>query len=370
MDALNSIQKLIADSIGLQTSDNLERILRRRLIETHTSDLDGYYRLLQSSPHELEQLVAALVVPETWFFRDRAAFDLLIQKARGKSKSMRFLSVACSTGEEPYSIAMALLQASIPPHKILIDAIDISKSALQKAEKGLYTSHSFRGRAGEERERFFEKVSEGFQLKKEVLKLVHFSYDNICSLKGAVVKFLYDAIFFRNLLIYLHPKAQKLALQNCGRLLLPDGVLIVAPAEAAIVARHGFQPKQIGRAFVLSRQVTKRETIGSLPAQHKINISASGLATAKELANKGELKEAEAVCRSYLATHHMDAEGHFLLGAIRHARGDEQEAEECFNKTVYLEPQHEDALMYLALLAEKRGDKEQASQLRKRLKRI
>lgn len=324
----------------------------------------------------MQELIECLIVPETWFFRDRAAFDLLVQIVR-KAKSVRLFSVACATGEEPYSMAMALLAALIPPEKIRIDAIDISKNALLKAEKGLYGSHSFRGRGGEERERFFDKVKEGYQIKKEVRKLVHFSYDNICRLHDADGKTLYDVIFFRNLLIYLHPAAQKQALQNCGKLLLPDGVLIVTPAEAAIVARHGYQLKQMGRAFVLKKHEAKKETkhvaakIALFPKPECAvkNVTAEGLEGAREMADSGRFKEAEALCRAYLANESMNAEAHFLLGAIRHAQGDEKEAEECFKKTVYLKPQHDEALVYLVLLAEKRGDKAQADQYRRRIKK-
>ncbi len=372
--AKRQIRTLVADTIGLKTEeispDVWERVLRERIALSGAADMRAYYQLLLVSPDELQEVVERLIVPETWFFRDKAAFEQMVRDLhKPKRRFTRLLSIPCATGEEPYSMAMALLTNAISPETFRIDAIDISKMALVKAEKGFYSSHSFRGGHLDFRTRYFDEEKGGFQLKKEVRKLVHFSYGNIYHPSFAEGKTPYDLIFCRNLLIYLHPEAQKRALVACGKLLTAEGRLYVAPAEASIAKKHGFEVEHAGRAFLL-KKAEKKSVVPPVVkyAEAPLEPETLGLSEAKARADRGEFVEAESLCRHYLEVQIMDPEGYFLLGAIRHARGDEKEAESAFLKTVYLEPQHQEALTYLALLAEKRGETARANQFRRRIK--
>ena len=100
---------------------------------------------------ELQELIDTVAVPETWFFRDRGAFIALARIAldamvrRGPTDVLRILSVPCSTGEEPYSIAMSLLDAGLSPQRFQVEAIDISHRAIERARAGVYRRNSFRG---------------------------------------------------------------------------------------------------------------------------------------------------------------------------------------------------------------------------------
>ncbi len=102
----------------------------------------AYWERVRGSRAELQALIEAVVVPETWFFRDREAFAALARLAREEwlpsapqTGCCRLLSLPCSTGEEPYSMAMALLDAGVPADRFRIDAVDISAAALAQAER-------------------------------------------------------------------------------------------------------------------------------------------------------------------------------------------------------------------------------------------
>lgn len=376
------IQHFIADTLGIKpdslSEEVWERILRERMEASGATSLAIYYSLLLSKEDELQKLVEGITVQEGWFFRDRAAFDLLIAKAKEKHHSLRLLSMACSTGEEPYSIAMSLMAAHFP-FRFQIDAVDVNCSALSFAQKGLYSNHAFRGRSLQGIEHFFDKAEGLYLIKKEVREHVVFSYGNICHPNFADGKPLYDFIFLRNVLIYLTPQAQKRILQHCAKLLAIDGVLIGTPAEATLVEQQGFKLLEKGRSFVLRKPEVIKEAKKEIkrkaaPVKEEIDLpekeTEPSLLKAEELADRGKFSEAEALCREWLEKMTMDAKAHFLLGVIRHAQGDEKEAEASFLKTLYLEPLHEEALTYLALLAEKRGDAVSAKRYRMRLKKV
>ena len=138
---------LSASSIGAPT---IERAVRARLRACNLERPDDYWDRIRRSPDELQELVEAVVVPETWFFRDPQAFTAMVHVAREwlsahPSGTLRLLSLPCSTGEEPYTMAMALIDGGMPVKRFRIDAIDISCHALAKAERGIYGNNSFRG---------------------------------------------------------------------------------------------------------------------------------------------------------------------------------------------------------------------------------
>jgi chemotaxis protein methyltransferase WspC len=281
---------LLRDQIGLNP-DSVGRGTIERAISRHRStepsvaaatDWTAYLAQVTSDPRVFESLVEQVVVPETWFFRDRYPFEWLqtyamehwlpeVATQGGSRRSLRVLSAPCASGEEPYSIAMTLLLAGFPEALLTVDAIDICHHALDRARQGLYSKHSFRGmggqplltdgspteptgrlenpaptdRAGSLRElvqacrQYFHLTDRGWQLDRRVAKLVNFQHANLLTWPGSGQ--LYDVIFCRNLLIYLEPEARQQALDLLSRLLRPGGVLLVGAAEAAHVPLDRFE---------------------------------------------------------------------------------------------------------------------------------
>ncbi|MBD5656911.1 MAG: methyltransferase, partial [Candidatus Eremiobacteraeota bacterium] len=147
-DRLKQTMGLDVAAIGRST---IEHAVRRRMAARSLEDVGAYERCLHSSERELQALIEAAVVPETWFFRDAEAFAEMARAVEVFSLrvdpgvTIRLLSLPCSTGEEPYSMAMTLLQSGFSVSRFRIDAIDISEQVLVRAEAAVYGKNSFRG---------------------------------------------------------------------------------------------------------------------------------------------------------------------------------------------------------------------------------
>ncbi len=158
----------------------IERALRQRAASAKCPDSDAYWQLLVTSPQEQQALIEAVIVPETWFFRYPESFATLGRLARERittldgARPLRILSLPCSTGEEPYSIAMALIDAGIGVRQFKVDAIDISPVSIARAKHGVYGKNSFRGSDLSFRERFFTPVGESFEISDLVRGCIDF----------------------------------------------------------------------------------------------------------------------------------------------------------------------------------------------------
>ena len=147
MSGIHNIQTLLRDWIGLDASTvgtaAIERAMRERMQATGTTDAAAYVRLVREDTSQRDLLVEEVVVAESWFFRDRQVFDFLADFAVTRAAlpgrgPVRILCAPAAAGEEPYSVAMALLQVGLTADQFEIDAIDISRRALARAAAGRY----------------------------------------------------------------------------------------------------------------------------------------------------------------------------------------------------------------------------------------
>src|SRR4249919_2922139 len=181
---------LLREAIGLDASSlgpsAIARAVAARQAACRLDDVHGYWLRVRSSPTELQELIEAVVVPETWCFRDSAAFAALASMARAElvgnpaHGELRLLSLPCSSGEEPFSMAIALLDAGLPANRFRIDAIDISERALALGRRAQYGVNSFRGHELAFRERHFSPAGAGrWQLAEEARGRVRFQQGNL-----------------------------------------------------------------------------------------------------------------------------------------------------------------------------------------------
>lgn len=419
--AQQSIEAILRQKLGLDTnsvgSRLIERAVQQRQQACGLRDRAAYLERLQASPQELDQIVEAVVIPETWFFRDRGPFDYLRQFAQqlhpsGVRQPLRLLSVPCSTGEEPYSMAITLLEAGLSTAQFHIDAVDISQRALAKARCGLYRKKSFRG-AALNSEPYFQRMPDGYQVEPMVRKSICWIHGNILEPDFLAGK-LYDVIFCRNLLIYLDNAARLQVIASLDAALKPQGLLFLGAVETPQITNRCFKPVPAAMAFAFQKQsplittpvaattrkpVTRRATLpppqtatatdlrlsSTLPsasANQAVNAQASAvkperdksapslLETAKRFADRGELTSAAQLCQSYLRVHPTQASAHLLMGEIYQALNQLRSAEQCLQKAVYLAPDSYEALIHLALLKDQQGDHAEADRLKRRARRL
>ncbi|PXF29294.1 hypothetical protein WH50_21620 [Pokkaliibacter plantistimulans] len=251
------------DSIGASV---VEGILRYRQQQAGQADPEAYWQLLQRSAEEVKALVDALLVPETWFFRYGESFTALtrlVWQRLGKQprRPLRILSLPCSSGEEPYSIVMALLDAGIAAECFQVEAMDISEIQLQRAKLGLYSRNSFRGQHLSFRQRYFSETAAGYQLQPQVLAQVSFRQGNIIDSAATMSSDRYDIIFCRNLLIYFDRATQEQVLSRLMATLSEDGLLFSGPAETTVVMAMGLKPLGMPLAFVFARNQAELQAV-------------------------------------------------------------------------------------------------------------
>ena len=396
---------LDAASIGLPA---VERAVQERMVATRCPDEDVYLEKLRASTEEVQALIEAVVVPETWFFRDREAFTALTGTVYGEwarthfDGVMRILSLPCSTGEEPYTMAMALLDAGVPAGRFRVDAVDISERALALAQAATYGKNSFRGEDLGYRERYFDEAGlRQWKLRPEVTRQVRFQQGNLFAPDFLPGTGVYDVIFCRNVLIYFDRPMQDRAVAVLQRLLTPKGFLFVGPSETGLLLSHAFDPARLPLAFAFRKGgVVPREpatpppvavarparvappppVVKPLPFQDVkpavakpavvADVGAvAALDAVAALADQGHFVEAAQQCEAHLKAHGPSARAYYLLGLVRDAAGTHAAAIEFYRKALYLEPKHREALLHLSYLLEKQGDVAAARVLVERARR-
>ncbi len=414
---------LSAKTVGTQT---ITRAIQTRMTLCGLNDSQAYLSYLKTTETEWDKLIEAVVVPETWFFRNQASFTFLSQYVKSQwlpqhqADKLRVLSVPCSTGEEPYSIAITLIESGLAAAQFHIDAVDINQVALSQAQQGIYTQTAFRGQTqATVLASYFDQTPTGYQIHSSLQHSVHFKKGNLLDSHFLLNVAPYDIIFCRNLLIYWEKSAKIIGISHLDRLLSDRGLLFVGHAERSYFCDYGFEQIRQAGVFACSKrsrtgpntptkpslthlpkpinQLNKtaslfKKSIGSVTSalnkpkrtqivnsthlaeyqlpKNQCNPAEELLSIAQQSADQGQLETALKLCEQYLAKQSDDIQAHFLMGIICQALGWNNKAEEHFNKTVYLKPNHADALNHLASLFEYRGNQDQARHLRQRIQRI
>ena len=261
---LKLLQTLVYQECGMFFDERrihfLQDRLQRRLRATGLDSFYNYYRLLTSrdGKAELTALLENLTVNETSFFRNKPQLDLfgkqtleevLSRKQSRRDWSLRVWSAGCSTGQEPYTIAMLIADALAysylrnplpvempspkplipPPWRVEILASDISYSVLRLGQEAVYPEAQLEPVDYSYRLRYFDKVGDRYAVKKSVKDLVHFDFHN---LKTEFLPQRNDIIFCRNVMIYFDEEMQKRLIEKFYRCLNPEGYLFVGHAES------------------------------------------------------------------------------------------------------------------------------------------
>ena len=223
----------------------LEKRLSHRLLDLNFPSFYDYYHYLKYNRHkeqELMDIMDVLTTNETYFFRESCqlkAFsdeiipELITSKTAQGNRSLRIWSAGCSTGEEPYTIAMIL--STIPQldgWNIEIIGTDISQKVLQQARRAVYGKSSFRATEESDLRRFFVQQDDGYKVNSAIRELVTFSHLNLfdndrLSMFGKV-----DIVFCRNVIIYFDMSAKKRVIESFHSALYDGGFLLLGHSES------------------------------------------------------------------------------------------------------------------------------------------
>jgi chemotaxis protein methyltransferase WspC len=372
------------NEIGLDITTIGENIFQRSLEKLlFASDWNEgqFFSAVVSKSEEYYELLGELTVSETWFMREEKALEECYDLLKKKNSRLNILSIPCSTGEEAYSILIYLIKKGIDLDRLNVYGIDINPASLELAQRGVFNEYSFR-KPSLACEGCFEDLSNNRK------KLLDRYRDKVVFVEGNLldtsleVKFpKFDAIFCRNVLIYFSENAKISALANLKQMLKKDGAILSGHSEIMLFLKNGFERKD-NCSFALQPKATEpQKSEFSLPIEYfpipkeykcpttyynpieEEGYIRRGVEGITDLANKGELEKAEAMCREFIRFHEFDHKGYYLFGLIREAQNMEAQAIEYYNKALYLNPHHYLSLVHLSLIYQANGDAKKAAQL-------
>lgn len=404
---LDPVTALLRQRIGLEPKSlgatTLARAVTARMRALGMTAPELYAARLARDAQEFQLLVGDIVVPETWFFRGGEIFAYLARRVADAVRlraPFRILSVPCSSGEEPYSLAIALAEAGVAPDAWDIEGVDLSAQHIEMARRARFGNFSFRQTPPELRRRYFRAVEGGWELDAGIRSRVCFRQGNLLSPLFLGGEEPFDLILCRNLFIYLHAEARRDALHTVVRLLAPDGLFCTGHADPLDFPNWHFTRTGPEGYFLYSRLAKSgRETRAersageaagfsvATAAPHHLatspphqSLSASGAAEpaspidflrrARQEADSGRLNDALNSCQEQLTRFGPSADLYSLMGVIHQARREKDQAVRCYRQALYLEREHPEALAHLMLLVQEQGDEAQAERLRRRLDRV
>lgn len=235
-------RSLIYDESGIHFSDSnrtiLESRLKERLKKAKLDSVVEYYSLIRRDGEELKTLLDSVTTNLTRFWRNAAHFqtftkyvipDLVEHKKKTGSKLIRLWSAGCSTGEEPYSLAMVLKELLPAGFSVEIVASDLSLKSLMIAKEGFYLETRMNGVPDEYLSKYFDKKGEGYQVKDEIKGMIKFDYHNLKNSSGFTQL---DVIFCRNVIIYFDEAAQKAVINRFWDAMNNHSFLFIGHSES------------------------------------------------------------------------------------------------------------------------------------------
>ena len=402
-EQLKKAMGLHSPTVGMVTvSSAIDK--RMRICEIDNDN--EYLMYIRTTPDEMKELTEAVIIPETWFFREHEPYKYVLEyfQEHNPAQRLSILSIPCSTGEEPYSIAMMLVDNNIHDTRYQIDAVDIADKNINKARTGLYRKNSFRSEDLRFMDRYFIKENELYAIADSIKQKVNFHCENVLSSSFSLASKQYDIIFCRNLLIYFDVETQRQMLSTLEKMLTPKGILILGHAETVQYSDHSFVPAVDSKSYVYVKKTNLDKAIQKRQKRHNDNFNDKRkhtrpiklvtrpfhnvrsdnknlkqdlpaspnkqLGIAFELANEGQLDEALDICTSYIDSNHDSSRAFYLSGVIYDTKGNSNKAYKMLRKAIYLDPDNLEALIHLSLIAEQRGDHDEAMRLKSRAQRV
>jgi two-component system CheB/CheR fusion protein len=294
---LTMIRSTFGHDLAQYKPSTIDRRIARRMALTKLEKVDDYVQLVERDADELRTLYRDMLINVTSFFRDPDVFEALrlrvlpaIAQDKGAGSSIRVWVPACSTGEEPYSIAMTIVEAlgDRSDHRIQIFATDVSEESIQFARRGLYAEHIALDVSPERLHRFFIKTNADYQVSRRIRDMVVFSTHNVA--KDAPFSRL-DLVSCRNLLIYLQPSLQKKVMRVLHYALNPHGYLVLGNSETVGDSPELFSLLDRKNRIYLPKHLTTRATVDLTPGPSASGAPLLRPPPARPLANVATLAD-------------------------------------------------------------------------------
>jgi chemotaxis protein methyltransferase WspC len=338
----------------------------------------------QNDTAVLARIVAHFTVNESWLFRNPDQFAELSRFVETRKLPLKLLSLPCARGEEPASIAITLSEAGLSPSDFSIVAGELDADALTQARSGKFPRSAFRAIGAETGpdSRWFVPQAQEFMLAPALLARIDFRQMNILD-RDLLAGELFDVIFCRNLLIYLHADARQNVLRFLRRVAAPGALIFTGTAEPKISSDEPENKllvtplppifKRALPAHPLPQLVKASEGLAN--SLQPSAISETGLLTVKlakieQSANDGDVHGACLRLEQFLLEAPTHAEAWYLHGVLASAQDDLVRAEASLARAAYLNPGHAPTLRLRAELARRSGDVFHAERLHARLKRV
>jgi chemotaxis protein methyltransferase CheR len=266
------LSHIIKDYCGLSFNDRLSTLTKKianRVIELGVS-YNEYCEYLIQHPVEWDLMIELVTINETYFYREEnqliecseVVLPMLKRKIFGRP--LRIWSAACSTGEEPYTLAMLIQESGLfPPGSVEIIATDINKKVLEKANKGWYHQGSFAFRRIPQNllSKYFTQNDSGYQINETIKRMIKFQHLNLLDKQITTQIGEVDVIFCRNVLIYFDQETTKKVINTLHKKLSPDGYLFLGHAESITDTNQGFQKTNSDKTFYYRKETDQDETI-------------------------------------------------------------------------------------------------------------
>ncbi len=269
-EVFTELRNYIYNLCGIFFADNkiylLEDRLSRRLEDKSLSSYEEYLYFLRYDPgklSELKNLYDCITTNETSFYRDMpqlTAFQsgvlpMVLQNKSPNDKVLRIWSAGCSTGEEPYTLAMMMLDAGMGDNgwKIEILASDISEQVLRSARNAVYGDYSIRNAPASALNKYFTKTPDGHQVNQEIRNMVKFMNINLFDADQVRNAMNIDVVFCRNVIIYFNDDSKRKVMGHFSDRLVDNGILVLGFSETLINITRAFKPKGINKCVVYQK---------------------------------------------------------------------------------------------------------------------
>jgi chemotaxis protein methyltransferase CheR len=392
------VSEVVSETMGLhfppERFDDLRRGVTLSAHELGFEDVTACADWIGSVPLAAKQvriLASHLTIGETYFFRDTNTYDAftdrmleeIVRERRNRSQRLRIWSAACCTGEEPYSLAMALHRAlpDLSTWDVTILATDINPVFLRKATAGIYGEWSFRSESSGIKARYFRRTEDRrYAVIPEIRAMVRFAPLNLMAFNAypspATDTQVMDIIFCRNALMYFAPAAMRKVIGKLHDALIPGGWLAVSPSEASHALFRQFELVKSHGALLYRKGVAKAPEApawswsppeaaqapgapvdsGAPTAEPGAATPASCAAAARMHADLGEREQALAWCDRWTAADKLDPRSHYLRAVILFEHGSLDEARVALQRALFLQPDFVLAHYTLGNLASRSGD--------------